>query len=330
MARKKNNGTHDEEYFRRQMRPKRNAIFKRDPEVAVESHLIRLEKLDKEYFSFWEDYWGFLAREREKLIDDIKEAIFSAKSGELEFKRLSRIVEGQYGHDPLCTVGSIKSTGGRFNFGQISSSIISFQCLYLAENYKTAFCEKYLYREDEVLSDGLTPTDLHFEEPGTNVHCKVNVFLDNYLDLRVEGTLENFIDVIAKIEPTEELQARAFKLKMGRLTTTKTEEKLLKNIFESNYKQWGTWFDQPSNSQWIGHYAKLAGLQAIVYPSCRSTTGYNLAIFTDNFDNSDAVVEINDQASFIDPMRKKIDSSNYHHYFKGIPAPSFTNQLGRQ
>ena len=90
---------------------------------------------------------------------------------------------------------------------------------------------------------------------------------------------------------------------MGRLSTTKTVEKLLKNIFESNYKQWGIWFDQPSNSQWIGHYAKLAGLQGIAYPSCRNTSGYNLAVFTENFENTDAFVEINDSASFIDPLR---------------------------
>lgn len=327
MRRKQYGETHDEDYFRHQMRPKKNAMLKRDPEVAVETHLIRLEKLDKEYFSFWEDYWGFLAREREKHIDDIKDSIFSSKSGELEVKKLSRIVEGLYGHDPLCTIGSIKSAGGRFNFGQISSSIISFQSLYLAENYQTAFCEKYLYREDEKLADGLIPTDLHFEEPSTNVHCKVDVYLQNFLDLRVKGTLENFLSVISKIEPTEELQVRAFKLKMGRLSTTKTEEKLLKNIFESNYKQWGTWFDQPSNSQWIGHYAKLAGLQAIAFPSCRNTAGYNLAIFTENFDNSDAVIEITDQVSFIDPTRKRVDNSNFHHYFRGVPAPKFASQV---
>lgn len=327
MGKRRADGAHDENYFRHQMRPKKNALLKRDPEVAVESHLIRLEKLDKEYFSFWEDYWGFLSREREKLIDDIKDSIFSVKSGNLEIPKLSRIVEALYGHDPLCTVGSIKSTGGRFNFGQISSSIISFQALYLAQNHQTAYCEKYLYREDEKLVDGLTPTDLHFEEPGTNVHCKIDVHLENYLDLRVTGTLENFIKVISQIEPTEELQARALKLKMGRLSTAKTEEKLLKNIFEHNYKQWGTWFDQPSNSQWIGHYAQLAGLQAIAYPSCRNTAGYNLAIFTKNFDNSDAVIEISDEVPFIEPTRKKIDQTNFHQYFKGVPPPKFSSQI---
>lgn len=326
MARNKYERDHDEKYFRHQMRPKKNAMLKRDPEVAVESHLLRLEKLDKEYFAFWEDYWVFLSREREKLIDDIKDSIFGARSGALEIQKLSRIVEGLYGHDPLCTVGSLKAPGGRFNFGQISSSIISFHALYLAENYQTAFCEKYIYRDDEKLADGLTPTDLHFEEPNTNVHCKVNIYLENYLDLRNQGTLIEFLSVISKIEPSEELQAKAFKLKMGRLSTAKTEEKLLKNVFESNYKQWGTWFDQPSNSQWIGHYAKLAGLQAIAYPSCRNTSGYNLAVFTENFENTDAYIEITDPVSFIDPTRKRIDSSNFHHYFRGIPPPKFSSQ----
>ncbi len=320
-------GQHEsEDYFRHQMRPRKNAALKRDPEVAVESHLIRLQKLDTEYFAFWEDYWVFLAREREKLIDDITDSLFSSKSGALEIKKLSRIVEASYGHDPLCTVGSIKAAGGRFNFGQISSSIMSFHALYLAENYQTAFSEKYLYRDDEKLSENLNPTDLHFEEPGTNVHFKVDIQIESFLDLRQKGVLSNFLEVISKIQPTVELQAKAFKLKMGKLTIANTEDKLLKNILEPNYKQWGTWLDQPSNSQWLGHYAKLAGIQAIAYPSCRNSSGYNLAIFTENFENTDATIEITGEVSFVDPMRKKIDGLNFHNYFRGMPPPKFASQ----
>lgn len=327
MASNKYGRKSDESFFRYQMRPRKNAALKKDPEVTIESHLIRLEKLDKEHFSFWEDYWGFLSREREKVIEDIQDALFISKLGPLEIKGLSRIVGGQFGHDPLCTVGSTLAAGGRFNFGQISSSIHPFHALYLAEDYATAFCEKYLYREDENLGNGLTPVELQFEEPGTNVHCKVNIQLNNYLNLCDDLALQNFLDVISKIEPNEELQARAYKLKMGKLTTAKTVEKLTMNIFESNYKQWATWLDQPSNSQWFGHYAKLAGIQAIKYPSCRNTSGFNVVVFTENLENTDSIIEIPDAASFIDPLRKKMDGSNHHHYVKGIPPPTFGSQI---
>lgn len=87
--------------------------------------------------------------------------------------------------------------------------------------------------------------------------------------------------------------------------------------------------DQPSNSQWFGHYAKLTGIQSIVYPSCRNTSGYNVVVFTENFENTDSVAEITDEVSFIDSVRKRIDSTNFHHYFRGIPAPTFASQTAQ-
>jgi len=316
-------------YFRQYMKPKRNAMLKRDPEVVVESHLIRLKELDDELFSFWEDYWTFLAREREKRADDIINALFAARSEDLELKSFSRIVGAKYGHDPLCTVGSVVvPPGGRFNIGQMSTTMTSFHALYLAEDYQTAFAEKYLYRQDERLpnSGEYNVTHLQFDEPESNVHCKVNIQLESYLDLRIEGTLQEFVEAISDIEPTQDLQARALKLRMGKLHTYKNEKALIKNIFEDNYKQWGIWIDQPSNSQWLAHYAKLAGIQGVLYPSCRNTTGFNIAAFIENFANSEANVVIADEMSFVSPLRKRIDETNFSAFMHSTPGPWETSQ----
>lgn len=108
----------------------------------------------------------FLSQEREKNIEDIISSLHSAKTINYTSEQYCRIVESPYTKRPLCTKGSVLHFGGRFNFGNITSSLEQFECLYLANNHGTAFAEKYLLEKGSESGEGqLSPEDIKFQEP---------------------------------------------------------------------------------------------------------------------------------------------------------------------
>lgn len=304
---KKSNDKNFQKYVNKNRRPSN--------EKAVESHLVNLERETNEICSFWEDYWLFLSRERERRIDDIKEALFDAREADFNHDSLSRIVSGNFSKNPLCTLGSIRRPpGGRFNFGAISSALTDFQCLYVANDYYTAHAEYFLHEHDEKYGEGnLSGEELTNFSHGTFLHCRIKATLENILDLRKSESLNGFVDIIKSIKPPRHLQARATTLELGKLTTVDSAEKLRLTLFEPNFKQWGVWITQPSNSQWLGHYARLAGIQAIIYPSCRKVgdDSFNLAIYPDNIKKSTSLVSLADNVQHVVDSNRQMDSSNY-------------------
>ena len=284
---------------------------KKEPEQAVESYLVKLEKLDSDRLSFWEDYCGFLAKEREKHLHELTDSLFQARIENQTYLKYSRIVSARYSKNPLSTEGSIICPPGRrFNFSKISSAIKSFHCLYVANNHTTAFSEKYLGNE-EIAQGSLKPEELKFQKPGSYLHCRVNISLDNVLDLRDESSLDEFVKIISQISLPEDLTERAKKLGIGALKTVQDTSTLLRSILEENYSQWGTWISHPSNSQWIGHYARLAGINGIVYPSRKESLGHNIAIFPDTFAASDCRIELADQIEHISQEKRVMSKDNF-------------------
>lgn len=304
--RKKSGKSDFQKYFKQSRRP--------SAEKLVESHLVNLEKETADICSFWEDYWLFLSREREKRLDDIKEALFEAREPTFIDESLSRIVSGNFSKNPLCTLGSVRRPpGGRFNFGSISSSLSDFHCLYVASDYRTAEAEFFHYEHDQTIGEGqLSREDMALVR-GSFLHCKIKACLENILDLRNKESLVGFVEVIKNIRPPRHLQERATALELGNLTTVSNVDRLLLTLFEPNFKQWGIWITQPSNSQWIGHYAHLAGIQAIIYPSCRkvSDTSFNLAIFPDNLKESLSTVALADNVQHVEDSLTVMNGSNF-------------------
>lgn len=69
--------------------------------------------------------------------------------------------------------------------------------------------------------------------------------------------------------------------------------------------------DVPANSQILGQLAHESGIEAILYPSKMSSTKKCLAIFPENFSNSDSFVKIQDK---ILPENLKISELNAETY----------------
>jgi len=294
------------------------------PERYIEDYLVKLEKLDKDEFEFWRDFQKFLMEERESRFSEIQTAIEkTAKNGFNE--TMARIVSSEYNNDPLCVYGSICEPG-RFNFGALPSYYTNFGALYMANNQPTSFAEKYYHLQNEKLGEGeLTPDELSLEGTPSHLYVRVQVNLESYIDLRTDESLSGFLEAIKDISPTDDLKAR-WKIickRKGRkdqkeLKTVMELEPLKQLIFDPNFKQWISWLDCPSHSQWLGHYALKCGVQGIVYPSVRSTDGYNIAVFPENFKESLATITLKDEVASVPKDRCQINASNYVWFSKPL------------
>jgi len=277
-------------------------------EHAIHQHLVRLETLDKQNREFWRDYQFFLAMEREKLLGKITESLWAVRSQSFDFVG-GRIVGSEYSKSPLCSVGSYHYPG-RFNFAQIASYLPDFKALYLASDYETAFCEKFYRRQDDVL-EGLTATELSLTPTGSFSYYRVRAKLDSVLDVRNDEALAGFCEIIATVDPSFEILMAAKRIRSAPPQTIKSVQQLRAALLEENFQQWATWVDQPSPSQWFGHYVRLAGIQGIVYPSVRNTSGYNLSVFPDNLCDSEAEIALIDPSDSVPESDRTLNKTNH-------------------
>ena len=71
-------------------------------------------------------------------------------------------------------------------------------------------------------------------------------------------------------------------------------------------------FDAPANSQVLGQIAHSSGIEAILYPSVK-TNKKALAVYPENFANSDAFIEITgDVAGTV--VHTRIDKNTYKNF----------------
>lgn len=130
------------------------------------------------------------------------------------------------------------------------------------------------------------------------------------LDLRDPQVLQPFVDVISEIDVPDWIVALAKKRKQSQPRTVSSVEQLRSLIFDPNFTQWGSLIDQPSASQWLGYYAKEAGIHGIVYPSVRNSEGYNMAVFPESFLETSARIELADPASGVREEDTYLDEAN--------------------
>jgi RES domain-containing protein len=282
------------------------------PHRFIENEIVRLERLDDESRDLWADFQGHLASERDKVLDQIKDSLLESSSFDYSGNNFSRITGSQFSQNPLSAKGSyLAPPGGRFNFGRSISYQMYFPALYLASDYKTAFAEKFHQSDDYVGRNGLNIFDLGLRETGSFLHVRTNFHLERILDLRDENVFRLFYNSISHIKIPDIIKNRVKKLRTN-LSLVDSAKDLRRSIFDPNYEQWDTWIDQPSPSQWFGHYVRLAGIQGILYPSVRNMEGLNLAIFIDQFEDSDSYVELSDEVGHIDEEFRKLDNNNFN------------------
>ncbi len=286
-------------------------IFKRaTPNRFLENELIRLDKLNKDSRNLWKDFQNYLAKERENVLDKIKQALYQTSSPDFKLPKGARIVSSKFSKKPLSCQGSyLTPPGGRFNFGQSISYQKYFPALYISDSCETALSEKVPEPKNDIKKT-FTGLDLALKNMKSFSYQRINLSLERVIDIRNEKPLVAFYDSIKHIKMPKSYQKQAKKLKIS-MSIIKNVNQLKNKIFEPNYQQWDYWIDCPSTSQWFGHYARLSGIQGIIYPSVRSKSGFNIAIFPDQFKDTLSYVELIDKSDSIEDNQQRIDAKNF-------------------
>jgi hypothetical protein len=69
---------------------------------------------------------------------------------------------------------------------------------------------------------------------------------------------------------------------------------LQRKLLDPNWRMVPAQFDLPSNSQIFGRLAVAAGLHGILYPSSKQAGKRCMALFMQNWSNSESLVEVSD------------------------------------
>lgn len=274
----------------------------------INEYFDRLDAKEEGLENFFTAYFKHYETEREKRLDDIKDSIFNNATTEID-TILTRIVDNAYNDDPLCTYGSITDDGQRFNIGMSLRPYNEFHCLYVAENYETAFEEKFRY----VLNSQhgtLSSSEMSLRRVDDFTSFSLNVGVTKCIDICNQNTLKDFAQIMSEIKMDPGILNWGKSVGIDRLTSVQTIGELYRTLLDKEFLRLPSNFNLPSNSQWFGYFAKIAGVQAIKYPSVRKTGAYNLAVFPDNFEGTASIIKLNSQAASVRPEDIFLDATN--------------------
>jgi hypothetical protein len=238
---------------------------------------------------------GDLARQRANISSWLK-TLLERHAQSFEFKDWFRVVEHKFSLDPLNARGSILSeTGGRFNIGNIDQSQFPiFPALYIAKDMKTAFFEKFGIMENEIqgkLSAHERALTMKTSISAIRLHGNVT----QVVDVENRKVLKKFVEMTKHFRVPKEAISLAKRLSIPPPFVSQNPKQLLMAIMDRNWRGFSMHIDYPSNSQHFGQIAHGAGLEGILYRSTKNGDRC-LAIFPENFKNSDSYVELTDAA----------------------------------
>jgi hypothetical protein len=247
--------------------------------------------------------------ERRRLRPELITALQRVAPVELPLEGWVRIVTYQFSLAPLSCAGSLLSVGGRFNAGfELDPGTLSpWPALYLAEDFETAFREKFQL-ERTALVDGLTPQELALEQGISHSTVRLRGHLHRVFDMTRVESLVPVAEVFRKIKmPT---RARQLKKKLGiansGLSMAQTAQQVYNMVLLHNWRVLPVQFGLPAQSHVLSELIRAAGFEAIFY---RSTKGAKncLAVFPDLID-SGSFVELMD-ASPPGVKHRRLDAS---------------------
>ena len=241
-------------------------------------------------------YFG-LEPERRRLRTALVEALASTAPAGLSLQRWVRIVTFQYSDLPLSCGGSLRAYGGRFNLGvDVDEGALSpWPALYLAENFETAFREKFALASDHRV-EGLTPQELALEQGISHATVFLNGNLSQLFDLRDAHRLHAVCAVLRKIRmPARARQLRAkLQIPPHGLFMAQTPPQLHRMVCQHNWRQWPVQFGLPGPSQILADLIRQAGYEGILYRSSKGPADC-LAVFPDQLAKA-SFVELADAA----------------------------------
>lgn len=238
-------------------------------------------------------YFGF-AQQRSTLRKELLSALQEPECAPFAFQNWARIIPYRYCLSPLSAEGSLIGVGGRFNVGQdVPAHIIpSWPALYLAEDFETAFREKYGCSRSDV-TGSLTPEELALQKPENITSVKLSGSVERAFDLTNPKALKPFCDVLASCKMPKEVSEVLRRLKIDRrkVSVVKTPAQLCTAVMAHNWRQWPVQFEVPGHGQVLASLLVAAGYEAVLYPSSKSDKRC-LAIFPSNLGSRETYIEL--------------------------------------
>lgn len=222
-----------------------------------------------------------LEPERRRLWADLLAALEQQDNEPLAIHEWFRLATYTHSLNPLSAGGSLLAYGGRFNPGADleRGTLSAWPALYLAENFETAFYEKFQIRSDEK-RDGLAAADLALQPNASHVTVRLDGRLSRVFDATAPERLEPVARVLGKIKLPERAGKLKRKLQMPQnaLNMVRSGKQLFDMIFSHNWRRLPVQFDLPAPGQVLAEMVRDAGYEGILYQSTQHT-GRCLAVF---------------------------------------------------
>lgn len=254
-------------------------------------------------------YFG-LEPERHRHRAALLAALGSHEGASFELTHWARLVTYRYGDAPLSAAGSLAYVGGRFNVGLDldGQAMRAWPALYIAEDYETAFREKFQRAAGE-LTHGLTPEELSLNDGGSHSTVMLRGRLSKVFDLTTPASLMAVARVFAKIALPARAEQIKRKLKMPKqavrmLTTAK---QLHDMCIIQNWRVRPVQFELPANTHTLAELIRAAGFEAILYPSTKGSRNC-LAVFPDRLLDG-SYIELEDEAP-PSVLHRRLDASS--------------------
>lgn len=257
-------------------------------------------------------YFGLMPAQRRRM-PEIMDALNSAPAMIVPIKDWARLITYEFSDDPLSAAGSLRYIGGRFNAGidLDEGTIAPWPALYLAENYETAFREKFQMPHNGSV-DGLTPNELALQPPASHTTVRIHGELRGIFDATTPKKLAPVASVLRKIPmpPHARQLRRKLNIPASELQMIRTADHLFKTLFEENWRIGPIQFGLPSSSQIFSSWVKSAGFGGILYPSTKGH-GKCLAVFPDSMMDQ-SFVELSDPAPNSVKIRRLDENTGEH------------------
>ena len=277
-------------------------------ETTNSKQILYTKRVYKKLYDYYWNEYAELAKQRAERWEEIRESLLSEVIDEFSFKKWFRAVKWRYSNHPLCTLGSLKDPGGRFNIGKMNPDLIpQFSALYIAQDKEIAEKELLSYKK----SLNISRYDLSLARSISMV--SIRGVLDTVFDIRGYKKLTKAIKILKKFRFSNAFKEQVKKLKkevlLEKSTIVQTRKTLHESILEIKWREKPMKFDVPSNSQIFGQMVRSSGITGVLYYSS-NTRKECLAVFPSNFKNSSSFIELIDK-----PPNKKIprriDKSNF-------------------
>ena len=264
-------------------------------EILKIGDIRRWEKRKDDILDYFYKNYSFFQNARTKILPQLKTAL-TKHCETFSFKGWHRCISYKFSDNPLSARGSLlNDPGGRFNIGDIDSlKFPRFPALYIADNFEIAYRER---NQMPSIADtaGLTADELALSTQESFTDLRIDGHIQMAMDLTKPNTLKDFFQCIKNIKLPKDLAREAKKLNIPPMPHVSSQADLKKTILTENWRVLPMQVDIPANSQIFGQILNESKIEAVIYPSRMRSKHNCMAIFIENFQNSDSEVCISDK-----------------------------------